>query len=142
MAGRTVHLADYKYKDDNCEVQTVNMAIQIGRSYDVNFLYPGDVSTATAAATIRDDTIGNGGNVLADFTQGTIFYDAVTDKTLIPLSLSDTDTETIPPSTEIRGDRLQSPDKYWQWDAYMIFNSKKIILALDGQVQVVGRRTT
>ena len=137
----TFHLANYQIEGQNCEPIFRNDAIQQGRDYEVIILYPGDVSTGIPVAEIRDNTVQQGGTVLATFSYDTLSYDAVNNKTTIILRLTNSDTDSIPETPLITSNRLQSADKYNQWDAYLQFNGKNLRMIEQGFVQVLGKTT-
>lgn len=137
----TYHLANYTAEQEDCTVKSFNRAIQQGRDTKITILYPGDQTTGIPNAEIRDRTIEQGGTILATFSYDPLTYDGVTDKTTITLTLSATETELIPETPEIKSDRLQSADKYDQWDAYLAIGGENLRMVEQGFVQVLGRST-
>lgn len=141
MSSSTIHLANYSYKDSDCNIVQVNRAIQRDRDYKIIFNYPGDVTAGTPVAEIRDGTIEDSGVLLASFSFDPLTYDSGTDKTNITLTLDSAATVTIPESPEIKGTTLQSADKYYQWDCYLLLSGEKLRIVEQGFVQVLGRST-
>jgi hypothetical protein len=68
-------------------------AIRQGVPYSMTIRYPGNIIGAVIRGQIRK---GFGGAVLANWILGALTYDAVSDRTTIPLSLTATQTQGYP----------------------------------------------
>lgn len=69
------------------------LAIRQGIPYSMTIRYPGNITGATIRGQIRK---GMGGALLSNWTIGALSYDAVSDRTIIPASLSSAQTQGYP----------------------------------------------
>ena len=82
--------------DINGDVQIINYAIKQGETYQISFLYEGDVTDAIPRGQIRSKYAQDENILLATFSFLQMTYDIATDKTTITAELSATQTALIP----------------------------------------------
>jgi hypothetical protein len=103
--------------------------IEQGVPYSLLLRYPGNLVGAVVSSQIRKSY--GGLEVLANFTVGSMIYDPLIDKTLIPLSLSVAQTRLLP---------VPLPSEHWVYDV-MIQIGDELMRSFQGKVHVSAGAT-
>lgn len=112
---------------------TFDLAIRQGKTYQLTFNYPSDLTQGEIRGEIRDKYLQDNGNLLATFSFN-VTYDEVEEKSLIVATISATDTANIV-YTKYQGNGDPSPRNCYVYD--IEYEENEVVnLLLNGLVEV------
>jgi len=114
--------------------QTLDLAVIQGKTYQISFNYPGDLTNSTLCGEIRNTYLQDSGDLLGSFNFLAMAYDALTEKTTITAQIQADVTADIP-YTKYQGTGTPSPRNCWVYDIESEENSI-VLLISRGLVQV------
>jgi hypothetical protein len=120
------------------EEQTVNLAITQGKTYQLTFNYPSDLTGGVTRGQIRDKYLQDSGAILATFNFN-INYDNLETKSLVIATISAEDTASIS-YTKYQGNGDATIRNCWVYD--IEYEENGVVLEiLRGLVQVKAEVT-
>ena len=94
---------------------TLDLAVIQGKTYQISFNYPKDLTGGELCGQIRNTYLQDSGALLGSFNFLPMLYDSGTDKTTITAQLQATVTADIP-YTKYQGNGTPSPRNCWVYD--------------------------
>ena len=118
--------------------QVVNLAIKQGKTYQLTFNYPADLTGGVMRGQVRDKYLQDSGAILATFNFN-INYDNLENKSLVIATIDATQTASIP-YTKYQGNGDATTRNCWVYD--IEYEENGVVLEiLRGLVQVKAEVT-
>ncbi len=95
--------------------QTLDLAVIQGKTYQISFNYPGDLTTGTLCGEIRNGYLQDNGALLGEFNFLTMVYDSIEDKTTITAQIQANITALLP-YTKYQGTNTATSRNCWVYD--------------------------
>jgi hypothetical protein len=114
--------------------QTLDLAVIQGKTYQLSFNYPGDLTGGTLCGEIRNGYLQDNGALLGAFNFLPMVYDPIEDKTTITAQIQATATALLP-YTKYQGTNTATSRNCWVYDIEQTENDV-VRLISRGLVQV------
>lgn len=95
--------------------QTLDLAVIQGKTYQISFNYPVDLTGGTLCGEIRNGYLQDDGALLGEFIFLAMVYDSIEDKTTITAQIQATVTALLP-YTKYQGTNTATSRNCWVYD--------------------------
>ena len=95
--------------------QTLDLAVIQGKTYQLSFNYPSDLTGGTLCGEIRNGYLQDNGLLLGEFNFLPMVYDPIEDKTTITTQIQATVTALLP-YTKYQGTNTATSRNCWVYD--------------------------